>query len=69
LEQDVCVGEIATGHNNSKHLIDTSAPSPCFTLVPAEARKSGNLPNGRARNFSPSGMAFCASVDAAMVSL
>ena len=40
LQQDICIGEIATEHNNSKHLIDTYGT---FTLLynwfPAEARE------------------------------
>ena len=40
LDQDVCVGEIATGHNNSKHLIDTYGTfALLYTWFPAEAQE------------------------------
>ena len=40
LNQDVCVGEIATGHNNSKHLIDTYGTfALLYTWFPAEAQE------------------------------
>ena len=40
LDQDVCVGEIATGHNNSKHLIDTYGTfALLYTWFPGEAQE------------------------------
>jgi hypothetical protein len=40
LDQDVCVGEIATGHNNSKHLIDTYGTfALLYTWFPTEAQE------------------------------
>jgi hypothetical protein len=40
LDQDVCVGEIATGHNNSKHLIDTYGTfALLYTWFPSEAQE------------------------------
>jgi hypothetical protein len=40
LDQDLCVGEIATGHNNSKHLIDTYGTfALLYTWFPAEAQE------------------------------
>jgi hypothetical protein len=40
LDQDVCVGEISTGHNNSKHLIDTYGTfALLYTWFPAEAQE------------------------------
>jgi hypothetical protein len=40
LDQDVCVGEIATGHNNSKHLIDTYGTfALLYTWFPDEAQE------------------------------
>jgi hypothetical protein len=40
LDQDVCVGEIVTGHNNSKHLIDTYGTfALLYTWFPAEAQE------------------------------
>ena len=40
LDQDVCVGEIATDHHNSKHLIDTYGTfALLYTWFPAEARE------------------------------
>jgi hypothetical protein len=40
LDQDVCVGEIATGLHNSKHLIDTYGTfALLYTWFPAEARE------------------------------
>jgi hypothetical protein len=40
LDQDMCVGEIATGPNNSKHLIDTYGTfALLYTWFPAEAQE------------------------------
>lgn len=40
LEQDICVGEIATEHDNSKHLIDTYGTfALLYNWFPAEARE------------------------------
>jgi hypothetical protein len=40
LDQDVCVGEIATGHHNSKHLIDTYGTfALLYTWFPGEAQE------------------------------
>lgn len=40
LDQDVCVGEIATDHNHSKHLIDTHGTfALLYNWFPAEARE------------------------------
>jgi hypothetical protein len=40
LDQDVCVGEIATGHTNSKHLIDTYGTfALLYTWFPDEAQE------------------------------
>src|SRR5271157_3663846 len=40
LGQDVCIGEIATGHNNSKHLIDTYGTfALLYTWFPGEAQE------------------------------
>jgi len=40
LDQDICVGEIATGHHNSKHLIDTYGTfALLYTWFPAEAQE------------------------------
>jgi hypothetical protein len=40
LDQDLCVGEIATGHNHSKHLIDTYGTfALLYTWFPAEAQE------------------------------
>jgi hypothetical protein len=40
LQQDICIGEIATEHNNSKHLIDTYGTfSLLYNWFPAEARE------------------------------
>ena len=40
LDQDMCVGEIANGHNNSKHLIDTYGTfALLYVWFPAEAQE------------------------------
>jgi hypothetical protein len=40
LNQDLCIGEIATGHNNSKHLIDTYGTfALLYNWFPAEAQE------------------------------
>jgi len=40
LDQDMCIGEIATDHDNSKHLIDTYGTfALLYTWFPAEARE------------------------------
>jgi len=40
LKQDLCVGEVATGHHNSKHLIDTYGTfALLYTWFPAEAQE------------------------------
>jgi hypothetical protein len=40
LNQDLCIGEIATGHNNSKHLIDTYGTfALLYNWFPSEAQE------------------------------
>ena len=57
LDQDLCIGEIATDHNNSKQLIDTTEPSPCSTTgFPPRPRPSANTPSGPGRSSLPSAM-------------
>jgi len=44
LDQDLCIGEIATDHNNSKQLIDTYGTfALLYTWFPAEAREIRQL--------------------------
>jgi len=63
LQQDLCIGEIATDHNNSKQLIDTYGTfALLYNWFPAEARKSASTLNGRARNSLRSRHSFLREV-------
>ena len=59
LQQDICIGEIATDHNNSKHLIDTYGTfSLLYNWFPTEAREIRGYTERRAQSFSPCATPF-----------